>query len=211
MESPAVSAIPEHPTVLCPVCAPLLGPAPLVIGLDDLEVACPTCQRHFTLLTRQLSEVRSERLSNGRVRYLLQTREANQRTHPRVLEAQPQLYLRGGNWITLLSRGHHVMGVANQSLRLWYPVQPQQSQRQPTRLARVVGAACIVLAALQLTRLIPQVGHLFRDHGGQAVVALLVLIVIGLAPAVVWAIQTAGGPTARQRRYLPSFSDDNVD
>jgi hypothetical protein len=199
--------------ILCDPCS-LQSGTPQVIEIDSLqeEARCPRCGRHYGLLSRRLAAANPERLADGRVRYRFVTEEGAGRRRPRQFEAQGTIKIRAGMFVTLVSFGPRLVGLADQDSGVWYAVRPQPGNHPRSyRLLAFLSWVCLALVALQLLRLVPQGGELFGRYGSGAFEALGLLVALALVPALLWATRTALGPEGPRRRAIPRFRSDEVE
>lgn len=189
---------PAQLMIVCPACPPQQL---IAISVEATQARCPTCRRYFRLVTRELKSVQTSRLEAQRVRIDVLTFEGERsRSRPRHFEALPTVHLTPGHWITLVYRGPRLLGIAEQTTSIWHPLPLFAVGLAPLRrLIFLLSVVCLLLAALQLDRLVPALQLISKHPSGVAALALVGGI--ALAPALLWALQT--GWSARARSYLP--------
>jgi hypothetical protein len=176
--------------IVCPACSgPGRTPTIISVQSEDEETYCPNCKRRYRLLTRQIQEVTSERLNSGRARYQIVTVEDSdeKRTRPRSFEAQTNLKLQAQMTVTLVWRGKHLVGLADQSNIVWYNIEPQPPRfPQLNRLMSYLAWVCLFIAALQLGRLVPAWSGLFDNYGLQALIVIAIAVLVLMLPLLRW-------------------------
>lgn len=192
--------VPKAPTIICPAC-PAQERNVLPVAVEASSVRCPVCRSRFRLITRQVRSSHSRKLDARRTLYELVTREGADRVRLRRLVAPASVTFAPHSWVTLVYDGEALRGVAEQTASVWYPVPAFTVKSGVLRhLLAFLGALCLLLAALQLDRLVPALESVARRP--QGALSLVVLAVFLLAPALLWALQTGWG--AQPRRYLPA-------
>jgi hypothetical protein len=192
----ASMSAPARLNIVCPACPPQQI---IEITAEASEARCPVCRRYYRVVTRQLKSVHSTRLGSERTRYDITTIEGPDRTRPRHFEALPTTRLVPNYWITLVYRGPRLLGIADQTTSFWHPQPIFALTHKPLRrLLFMLSVVCLLLAAVQLQRLLPALRAVGSHSSGQ--VALVAALVFALAPAFLWVLQTGWN---QRRSKLP--------
>jgi hypothetical protein len=149
----------DHLKILCAPCPAASDGKPVVIPISQklTETRCPSCKRRFTLDTRKVAEVHTASVSDGVTSYRLVARDGDGRLRAWTFQAQQGLRISPGQTLTLVRRGGHLIGVANQDESAWWTV-PEKALRVGAyaRFWRVMLAVCGVLIAAQSARWVMQ-------------------------------------------------------
>jgi hypothetical protein len=115
--------------------------------------------------------------------------------------ASPTVRLAPGAWVTFAYARERLVGVADQTSSLWYPVEGQGSMSESghRRFLGCMGAVILALAGVQAARAVGLASTVLSRPAG--FVCLALALAFAASPAILWALQRAWG---RQERYLPA-------
>lgn len=141
--------------IICPLCPPRDG-RPVAIALSGGEetVRCPQCASYFRVQTATVAghpaqQVLGDRLSD----YRLTLRAEMGAPSEHAFMGPMGMRIADGDQVSIVWQGRRLLGVANQTTSLWYPIPAQGAPHAPLRLNGWLGgaAALIVAGAILVT------------------------------------------------------------
>lgn len=169
--------------MVCPACSLDGGARVVRFRPDDSEVRCPDCHRPYRVMTRQLAAATQQYPAGTQARYRIFTREGS-RTVLRPFSGPPAMKLLIGEWVTLVRHRGRLIGVANQSSQLWYPVPARRDTSPYTRAAQAGLAVAAVYSLFLIPASLGLAGHAWRSSG-VVMIAVTALIAAVLAMPMV--------------------------
>lgn len=169
--------------MICPACRTEGGPRVVRFRPDDSEVRCPDCHRPYRVMTRQLAAATHQRPAGEQARYRIFTREGS-RTVLRPFIGPPAMKLLIGEWVTLVHHRGRLVGVANQSSQLWYPVTARRSTGPYSLAARAGLIAAALYGVLLLPPALGLVGQAWRANEATMIAVTTVVGAVLMLPLV---------------------------
>ena len=173
-----------------------MGESYHIIDVDPLatKVRCPSCHRHYSVLTRFVSSAHARLDRHGRRHYDFITREPGGRDRPRSIRVSQGVQIRPNTWITLVWRGDNLVGVADQTANegegAWLEIRLPPTRDPFDRIWQWALYACLVVTAMQALRLCGATASLVSSQA-PAVLFLILFALAFFVPVIHWMITVA--------------------
>lgn len=194
-------------TITCPFCLAKGRKDLIEISEDEVSIRCHNCQRRLLVLTRKISEIDVRKREDGWLDYFLVTEEHYGKRARRIV-APPGPRVRPGQWVTLVSRGQHLLGIANQSTGVWYPISPKKREKGwQESLLLWLTPIILVLLAIQGIHLTVNSINLWQEFGLKVIAGIFIIAFLLAQPLLIYLFELARGPDGGRRRVMPKFDD----
>lgn len=188
--------------IFCPLCLKDGIRQTIPIEHDDEAAICPSCDRRYSLLSRRITKVLSEKTYGSAYRYRFYTVEPGGAERVRVATAAANSGIRPGHLLTFVWRGRELVGIADQESSTWQSVVSERplypSLQGFFRSARWL---LLVLLLVQVVRMTIELPEAIASYPLQIIIALIALAVFLLSPLLLWAVRTGGAKS----QYLPGL------
>jgi len=191
-----MSTRPPAARIICPQC-PARDGRPVAIALAGGEetVRCPQCAAYFRIQTAVLGARAAQQvLGNRTSHYGLTLHSATDGPAYHEFTGPMGMQLGEGDEVSLVWQGRHMVGVANQSAQLWYPIEAYEPEAEPLRLNGWVGAvAAVAVAGAMLVTYRTAIADALLGGGIGGALLVIVALAITLAPWVADTLARSGG------------------
>ena len=188
--------------IFCPLCLSENKKETIRIMPTDRGAVCSQCQRRYTILTRRLQRVESEKITDSAYRYRFYSREGDGGERVRTAIASPHSGIRPGHQVTFVWRGRSLVGLADQENNTWHSlnIEPPLYPRLHAFL-RFIRWPILLLLLLQGARLLVEWPTVASNHPLPLIIVVVATLSLLAAPLALWAFRT-GGP---ESKYLPDY------